>query len=289
MSNNANGRPNRRQLLSGLGAAGVAGLAGCSGLVGSDEESPDETPDGTPTGEDTPADGTPDDADSENTDGNPGSVVESYIETLILEETLFSDLAHSAVVEEDIEIDGFETTVVEDALSREYLVEHSDIDEADAEVMLDGDTAVVEANGRVRSNGETQEELTLYWIVATEDGEWRVVGEDHERGENGGNDTVTPAVAFTFEYSRDQQQVTIVHDSGDTVPARNLYIRGEGIADGYRGSWDEIEGSGYGPEDSVAAGNRLTVDVTGDDFELRVVWESGDHSATLAEYDGPEA
>lgn len=285
MSNNTNGRPNRRQLLSALGATGVAGLAGCSGLVGSGEESPDS--------EETPA--TPDDSDSDNTDAEtPGSVVESYLETLVVEETLFSELAHSAVVEEDIEIDGFETTVVEEGLSREYLVENGDVEEADADTLLDGDTAVVEANGTVRNNGEPQEELTLYYIVATEGGEWRVVGEDYERGEqrdDEGDESVTPAVTFAFDYTADQQQVTIAHSSGDSVPAGNLYIRGEGIADGYQGSWDEIEGSDYAPDDSMSAGNRLTIGVTGTDFELVVVWESesGSDSATLAEYEGPDA
>jgi hypothetical protein len=110
-------------------------------------------------------------------------------------------------------------------------------------------------------------------------------------GLGGSSGPVQPMVNFEFEYNSGDGTVTIVHDAGDSVPASELYIRGTSL--GATGRWDELDGSasgnlGGGP--AVVAGDSLTLDAESD-FEVTVVWEAQDESASavMAEMRGPDA
>lgn len=116
----------------------------------------------------------------------------------------------------------------------------------------------------------------------------------------GGSTGETPQISFAFEYdstatsTADTGVLTITHQGGDNAAAARLFVRGDGIvlpADAdpdvtVSGTdWSQATGT-----ESVAAGDDVTVGVSSD-CSIRVVWESadGDVSATLAEYDGPDA
>ena len=85
-----------------------------------------------------------------------------------------------------------------------------------------------------------------------------------------------PQVAFSFEYDRTAETVTIAHDGGDSVTGSNLQVL--------------IDGSPVTAfEGEVTAGDSTTVDVSGaaSGARLRVVWEDDGVSATLAAFDLP--
>ncbi|WP_254841290.1 hypothetical protein [Natronomonas marina] len=86
-----------------------------------------------------------------------------------------------------------------------------------------------------------------------------------------------PQVRFAFEYAPDAGEVTITHEAGDNIPEEDdLFVETSDA----RGAW----------ETPVSAGDARAVSVE-PDATVRVVWvaESGDRSATLAEWTGPDA
>ncbi|MDT3434522.1 type IV pilin N-terminal domain-containing protein [Haloarcula sp. 1CSR25-25] len=108
-----------------------------------------------------------------------------------------------------------------------------------------------------------------------------------------------PQASFSTDYDATVDtngQVKITHDGGDSIKASNLYIRGTEIG----GSSSEItssntvwlgNGQASGSNSKVVAGDRVTVGVASDSFEINVVYQSanGDNSATLATASGPDA
>jgi len=129
-----------------------------------------------------------------------------------------------------------------------------------------------------------------------------------------GNDATTsqPQASFSFEYdggdsSPDQGIVTIAHESGDTIEAQELFVRGGGklsessvtgfddseidIGDGDE-AWSDTDGdvNDYAETSEIASGNRIVV-AASSDYDLDVVWEpvDGGSSATLSEDTGPDA
>lgn len=100
---------------------------------------------------------------------------------------------------------------------------------------------------------------------------------------------VTPQAAFSFDFVPETRQLEIVHQAGNSIPAAELYVRGEGVP---TGSWDDLGGPTSGEADgtpAVTAGDRLSLPNVEPDYEVRVVWEpdDGDASAVLARGDGP--
>ncbi len=106
-----------------------------------------------------------------------------------------------------------------------------------------------------------------------------------------------PQATFEFEYDQAAGTVTITHNGGDNIPADQLLIRGQGFgaASGAdmtsAGPWAGTTSGGSSSDPTVAAGDSVTVGVSGGDYELRVIWESaeGGQGATLAMDQGPEA
>jgi hypothetical protein len=104
---------------------------------------------------------------------------------------------------------------------------------------------------------------------------------------------VPPTAAFNFDYETVDDstgKLTIAHDAGDAIPAEELYIRGEGFAD-----ISDVDQTESGPwqgetddEGRVTAGHRTVVGAR-TDYEISVVWSTGDNSTTLAEDSGPDA
>lgn len=276
----------RRTFLSTTGIAGVAGLAGCSELTSSGDD------DGNGENGDNSDENIDDDGETSVTQtDSPGAVIESFYEAFAESQRTRIELTHSAALSErdQFELQNVETTVVEEGLSREAFASRVSLDTETVGTIVDGsETAIVEATVSVLEGGQ-QEESTGTFALATEDGAWKLV----EQGVGGTEESssAAPSVAFSFDYRSGENVVTITHDSGDSVQAQELFVRGDRIASGYTGAWHEIEGSGYGPEDEITAGMSLAVEVQGGDFEIAVIWQSqsGDNSATLATMDGPDA
>lgn len=99
------------------------------------------------------------------------------------------------------------------------------------------------------------------------------------KGSTGSPEPSAPQIAFGFEYDAESERLTVQHEGGDNVEAPRLDIRSDA---------DIAVESGF--EGTVSAGDTATVSVPGDAV-VRIVWtdESGDLSAVLAQWQGPEA
>lgn len=102
-----------------------------------------------------------------------------------------------------------------------------------------------------------------------------------------------PQAGFSGQYDGPPEdgvdELRITHDGGETIEAGNLYIRGDfgsGGTPDSAGTWADF--SSAGPDSQVAAGNSATVSV-GSDFDVRVVYQLNQNSATLGKFTGPDA
>ncbi|MFY4811287.1 type IV pilin [Haloarcula sp. AONF1] len=107
----------------------------------------------------------------------------------------------------------------------------------------------------------------------------------------------TPQASFSWDYEQDNPSdttgnVTITHDGGDSIPAQELYVRGDfdDSANTTAGPWGSYANATVSGDSKVTAGQTIDPGV-GNAYELRVIYETqeGDNSATLAEDSGPEA
>jgi flagellin-like protein len=106
--------------------------------------------------------------------------------------------------------------------------------------------------------------------------------------------------SFDFDYDSDwgssnEGLVTVTYNSGDEVTAQTLYIRGEEIDDGKTfddpdgpQSWDNLNGTSYGPNDVISAGKSANIIVGGngsspnpDEYVINIVWEDPGSSSTV--------
>jgi len=116
----------------------------------------------------------------------------------------------------------------------------------------------------------------------------------------GGNQSASPTVSFEFEYEQDTSaasgdfysggdggQLTITHNSGDSVQAGRLSVIDEAGDDDQDG---QTAFSLSDADSQVSSGVSGTVSVDADDT-IRIVYtdNSGEDSTTLATWDGPDA
>jgi len=253
----------RRTLLALTGAAAVTGVGGCSALTGSDggpnEESDGNVPDGS----------------------DPAAVVEAYVQTRAGSRENRLALYHDVVLAEDaFDLQDIETEVNERSLDEAevFHLPFRDVNPESAVAAATGaESAIVTATVSVVEDGDQRTE-TQEWLLATEDGEWRLLGQIGDRA---------PNAAFTFDYDAANGTLTITKQGGDAVRAKNLYVRGDRIAPVPTDSWHEIEGSGYDAHDAISAGQSIEIGVEDDEYVCSVVWEYGDTSKRLATDEGP--
>lgn len=131
----------------------------------------------------------------------------------------------------------------------------------------------------------------------------------------GDQQEVQPTAQFDFDYDASGSNVTITQSSGDAVPNSSVVIRGSGFGDhegagastwtppGERGwkdpnlpydpesGWNGTLSGDVDGKSAIVSGDSAIVDVSGDDWELRMVWSSsgGGSTATLAQESGPGA
>lgn len=275
----------RRQFIGATSATGFAGLAGC---LGSDVL--DNTDQGTNT-TDSEGNRTNESQDDEQTAaGTPGAVLEEYYRHLVDCETADQQFFHSDLVEREFELLGIETEVLEENTDVDTFLSRVPTQNNEAtirEIAETGETAIAESQLSVMDRGE-ENQVTNVFALATEDGEWKLVGQaqhpDSESDQNTGE--AAPQVSFDFDFDG-ESQVTITHNGGDTVTASNLVIVGEGIASGYQGPVSQIEGSGFSEDDQISAGDSVTIEVTTDAHVIQVVWDGESSSSVIGQYQGP--
>jgi len=108
-------------------------------------------------------------------------------------------------------------------------------------------------------------------------------------GRNGPRGQFPPDTSFRFGYDAGARELTAIHESGDAVPAAELFLRGDGIE---TGRWDRLGGTTSDTTDEgqsrVTKGDTLTLSDVPSDYEVRLVWEpvDGDRVVTLAENTG---
>ena len=99
----------------------------------------------------------------------------------------------------------------------------------------------------------------------------------------GGQEEVrAPQVSFGFDFDMDAETVTITHEAGDTVQAGNLFV----VTEEGSQNWASLS-ENLSPTEDVAAGSRVTTTVDAGET-TRVVWESENRSAVLAEERAPQ-
>jgi flagellin-like protein len=121
----------------------------------------------------------------------------------------------------------------------------------------------------------------------------------------GGETNVSPTADFNFDYNPDaggsshDGAVLVTHTGGQSIRHDELFIRGNSVTSGNLSeSWSNLgpntgataSGSSEGVS-AVVSGNSANIGVTGDDYILRIVWEStsGESSNELAVDRGPNA
>ncbi|QSG12488.1 Pilin/Flagellin, FlaG/FlaF family [Halapricum desulfuricans] len=107
----------------------------------------------------------------------------------------------------------------------------------------------------------------------------------------GDTTNTTPQASFDFDYNETGENLTITHESGDSIDADRLSLAGDvnDSGDVTTSNGDIISGEEWPSE--VSAGDSLGVkNVTSSDT-IRVVYtdESGDSSSTLSTWEGPDA
>jgi halocyanin-like protein len=278
----------RRNFLRFTGVAGALAVAGCVGgdSDGSDDQNNDET-ESTPTptatqtptsdedtGEESSGEGSSDEASNEDESSQssgeyvyeePTAAVEAFVQAF-----------------HDSDVDGFfaltydegELDFSRDDIDEQYLTNNApEIEEIEL-AERDGDTATVEVE-LVPPDADSSSQSTFELRLA--DGGWRIasISQAEPQGE-------MPRASFEVEVQ--QGTATIVLEAGESIPAGELYVRGDGIEP--TGVWHELaEDSELGPDDMVGAGMAVSVDVD-DEYSIQIVWESDDQSATLLSASG---
>jgi flagellin-like protein len=129
---------------------------------------------------------------------------------------------------------------------------------------------------------------------------------------------VQPNSSFSFDYEEDAGSsgdlLTITLTDGDEIEAGNLYIRGElGSGSDINADFTELDTSSPPPIGDIATGSSDTTGIGGfsigsntlspgqgvqldsssssdfNDYEISIVWETSENSATLEESEGPDA
>lgn len=274
----------RRDVLRLTGAVGALAVAGCvGGDDDSDKEAADESEDGETDSTPTPVPTqTPDETDSgEESDTSSEAESSESSGEYDYEEPTAAVEAFIQVFH-DADVDGFfaltddegELGFAEETVDEEFLTNNApELQEIEL-TERDGDTATVEVS---LIPPEADAALQNTFELRQADGGWRIsnISESEPPSE-------VPQAAFEVEVQ--QGTATISHDSGPSISADELYVRGDGVEP--VGVWHELaKDADLGPDDEVSRGMSVTVDVE-DEYEIQVVWEREDQSATLTSVAG---
>ena len=186
--------------------------------------------------------------------------------------------------------DGTTATEIEDVLTGLLTLARHNVaaeeDSPDYLLELIEDTSVERSGSTVTATVErTVSELET---IAAEMGDPGPVMSGGAGGGSQGRDA--PTVSFAWDYDADAGTVTITHQSGDTIPAAELYVRGENLATAAEADMTESGpwAGTSGDAGAVAAGDSVVVGVD-PDYRISLVWQGESQSAILEHAEGPEA
>jgi flagellin-like protein len=117
--------------------------------------------------------------------------------------------------------------------------------------------------------------------------------------------STAPQASFNFDYAEGDTTnddwgasatgtgdglLTITHDGGDSIAAGSLSAVGSSVSDDPAGFVQPSDTSPYASGDTVSAGSTANLAI-GNSDTIRITWqgESGDQSATLGKFSGPDA
>ncbi|MBX0285185.1 hypothetical protein EGH22_02510 [Halomicroarcula sp. F28] len=151
-------------------------------------------------------------------------------------------------------------------------------------------SATVEAEVTIPGEGEDTE--TQLYDIRRYQGQWQIWSWGRK---DEGTRPAAPQAVFESEFDGEATDddstgiLRITHSGGDTIDAGKLFVRGSGIVDVGGAtpsvtSPDTAWASATG-DSEVTAGTSITVGVTGD-YTVRLVYEEGESSTTLSEFEG---
>jgi len=93
--------------------------------------------------------------------------------------------------------------------------------------------------------------------------------------------STAPQASFSFDFDSNNNELTIIHNGGETLSPSQTYVNGT--------VWNDLGAAGTDVSE-ISAGDSKTTSITSSGT-VDVTWESetGDTSATLSEWDGPNA
>lgn len=153
----------------------------------------------------------------------------------------------------------------------------------DGSLRQEGPVPFERAQGRVYAAGISPGEIRRLFVVdrtaetIDEEGPGSLSGLVLLVGQSDRVEESVPNIQFNFEHKSGTERLTITHEGGDNIPEEDrLVVR----VDDRDWTWTT----------PVSAGDRRTVTIDSTST-VRVIWESesGDRSATLAEWTGPDA
>jgi len=304
----------RRRFLAAVGAAATAPLlAGCSDDSGDDGPTATEAPTETPTATEPPRDravadgavvdypGFVDGAATVSEEGNRLVIEYADPERSFGLDGAFEGGSNTEElrVTRDLAVDaraGFVAPVYEKSAERfvyrvfanEAFVEYADWNvvavEPDDELRSEGAVGFERLEGAVYGARVAPAEFQRLFVVdatareladgaSNLSGMVLLVG---EAGGDGGDDDGVPEVTFRYEYDEATGELTVTHESGDTIPGEDELAV---ISGNVEESWTT----------PVGAGDTKTVAVESD-ATVSVVWLGSDgDSRTLSRWEGPDA
>ena len=104
----------------------------------------------------------------------------------------------------------------------------------------------------------------------------------------GDSTNTTPQASFDFDYDETGTELTITHESGDTLDSDKLSLGGDASESDVTSTGGDIS-TAWSTE--VGAGDSLVLTNVDPSDTIRVVYtaSSGDSSSTLATWEGPDA
>lgn len=168
------------------------------------------------------------------------------------------------------------------------------------------DSAIVRTNVTLTDESGDTETVVHTYDLRPHDGEWDiyyfVVGTElptrTTETERDTDSPESPNVSLSGEYQENPTEgsttgiLTITHQGGDRLTAANIQIRGDGIVpvDGAtpdvtssRTQWGTATGA-----EEISAGASITIGVESN-YDIQIIWSSGDQSLILEEFTGPAA
>ena len=100
------------------------------------------------------------------------------------------------------------------------------------------------------------------------------------------DDVTVPQVSFDYDYQAETGELTLTHQAGDTLTASEVSFEGEQIDEAGQ-TWADV--ADIDSDETVTAGERVTLTAESDDFVLDVIWTYEDIATVISSQSGSGA